>query len=266
MVLTTARAQCSHAKIESIMKISAVQIQSAAGDIASNLTRHVEFGAIAIAQGADLVFFPELSLTGYEPQLARSLAMSSNDSRLDIFQQQSDAHNVIVGVGLPIAVGTQVQIGMVWFMPQAPRLHYAKQQLHADELPFFVTGDQPLVLTTATHKLAPAICYESLQPDHAADAASRGADVYLASVAKPARGMAKGMQHYPAIARQHQMYVIVSNAVGPCDDFISVGQSAAWSDRGELLAQMDITLEGILTLDTSSGIACIHRLQTVSSG
>ena len=240
------------------MKICAVQHRPVAGDIAANTARHLSFIDLAIAQSADLVFFPELSLTGYEPRLAKSLAVDKTDPRLEVFQRRSDARHIIIGVGLPLAAGGEVQIGMVWFTPRAPRRDYAKQQLHADELPFFVPGNGQLLLKVADHILAPAICYESLQPSHAEDAKNLGADIYLASVAKPAGAMARAVRHYPAIAREHNLQVIVADCVGPSDNFVSVGQSAAWNNRGELLAQMDRESEGIIILDTAVGQATIH--------
>lgn len=240
------------------MKICAVQHRPIAGDIAANTAKHLKFIELAIAQSADLVFFPELSLTGYEPCLAKSLATDKSDSRLDIFQQRSDARNIIIGVGLPISAGCEVQIGMVWFSPSGPRRDYAKQQLHSDEVPFFVRGNGQLLLEAAGHTLAPAICYESLQPKHAEDAANAGADIYLASVAKPAGVMAKAVLHYPAIARKHNLHVIMADCVGPSDNFVSVGQSAVWNNRGELLAQMDSESEGIIILDTATGQASIR--------
>lgn len=243
------------------MKIGAVQLRPVAGDVTENITKHLEFIELAAARGADLVFFPELSLTGYEPQLARSLAMDKADTRLDIFQSCSAAHNLIIGLGMPIAIASQVQIGMVWFTPHKPRRSYAKQQLHADEQQLFVAGDTQLVLEAADHRLAPAICYESLQPDHAESAAKLGANVYLASVAKSAGGIAKAMQHYPAIARKHHLSIIMANAVGPCDNFISAGQSAAWGRHGELLTQMDDESAGLLLVDTLSGKTRISTLQ-----
>ncbi|MBD2104307.1 carbon-nitrogen hydrolase family protein [Leptolyngbya sp. FACHB-261] len=242
------------------MKISAVQLQSFAGDIASNIAKHLEFTRVAVAQGADLVFFPELSLTGYEPQLAQSLATDTTDLRLDVFQQCSDVHNITIGVGLPRLTGSQVQIGMIWFTPNAPRQTYAKQQLHIDEIPFFGQGDKQLVLRTPTHTVAPAICYESLQQSHADHAANLSADVYLASVAKSADGLPKAMLHYPSIARQHRMYVLMANCIGPCDNFISAGQSAVWNKQGELLVQMDSESEGILMMNTISNQASIYTL------
>lgn len=242
------------------MKISAVQFCPTSGRIASNIAKHLAYIELAIGQGADLIFFPELSLTGYEPHLAKSLASNESDPRLDIFQQRSDSHNLMIGVGLPILTGDQVQIGMIWFTPNAPRQTYAKQLLHTDEIPFFVQGNQQLLLRTATHIVAPAICYESLQQSHADRAAKLGVDVYLAGVAKSEGGLAKAMVHYPAIARQHRMYVLMANCIGPCDNFISVGQSAIWNQQGELLVQMDSQSEGIVLMDTISNQASSHTL------
>lgn len=245
------------------MKISAVQLQSFTGDIALNIAKHLEFIDVAIAQNIDLIFFPELSLTGYEPQLAKSLATDTTDPCLEVFQQRSNRHAITIGVGVPISLGCNVQIATIWFVPQRPRRCYAKQQLHADELPFFTAGNSQLVLETSTYKFAPAICYESLQPSHAKNAANLGADVYLASVAKSAGGLTKAMLQYPTVALNHDMWVIMSNSVGPCDNFISVGQSAVWNNKGKLLLQMSSQSEGFLTVDLVNRQASIHALHTV---
>jgi predicted amidohydrolase len=244
----------------STMRVCAAQLRPVPGDFATNAAKHLELIELAVAHRADLVFFPELSLTGYEPRLAKSLAGSVADHRLDMFQRCSDANNLVIGVGMPIAVGSAVQIGMIWFAPSTPRRTYAKQQLHADELPYFVPGDGQLVLESAGRRLAPAICYESLQMDHADGAAALAAEFYLASVAKPASNLAKAMVHYPAVACRHNMFVIMADCVGPSDDFVSVGQSAAWNNRGELLAQMDAASEGVVVLDDDSIAARVHEL------
>lgn len=245
------------------MRICAAQLRAVRGDIRTNADRHLELIEMAVAHRADLVFFPELSLTGYEPGLAGTLAGSADDRRLDPFEVLSEAHDLFIGVGMPIADGSGVQVGMVWFSPASPRRTYAKQWLHADELPYFTAGGRQLLLEGAGRRLAPAICYESLRMEHADGAAALAADTYLASVAKPAGNLARAMEHYPAVARKHTMYVIMANCVGPSDDFISVGQSAAWNDRGELLARMDAGSEGLVVLDTSHGTASVHELASV---
>ncbi|RUR40837.1 carbon-nitrogen hydrolase family protein [Vreelandella populi] len=237
------------------MKLCAAQLHPVTGDIEANLSKHLKFIQRAAAQQAEVVFFPELSLTGFEPRLASSLAIGWADHRLDVLQECSAQHNMLIGVGMPIVVDMGVQIGMVWFSPGTPRRLYAKQQLHIDETSYFVPGNKQLVIEHDDYKLAPAICYESLQMSHADEVAAMSADIYLASVAKPAGGLAKAMVHYPEVAKRHSMSVIMANCVGPCDDFISVGQSAAWNAHGELLAQLHSEAEGILVLDTVSETA-----------
>lgn len=242
------------------MIICAAQLQPIAANIQANKAKHFRLIDLALAQGADLVVFPELSLCGYEPRLARSLARHADDPCLDGFQRTSDANDLTIGLGMPLRFGSDIQISMVWFSPHIPLRVYAKQQLHADEQPYFVPGDQSLLLETADHKLAPAICYESLQPDHADSAAAMGANVYLASVAKPAGALIKALAHCPSVALCHGMYVVMANCVGPSDGFVGVGQSAAWGTSGELLAQMSADEEGVVVLDTDLGTASVHEL------
>lgn len=104
------------------------------------------------------------------------------------------------------------------------------------------------------HRLALAICYESLQPDHVATSASLGADVYLASVAKHAREMDEAHASYATFARVHAMTILMANCVGPCDGDPSGGggRSAAWLDSGARVAALDGKQENVLMLDTAT--------------
>ena len=247
------------------MKICAAQLKPIAGDIERNVLRHRELIDLAVSHGADLIFFPELSLTGYEPKLAKKLATDLEDSRLNVFQSVSDEQHIIIGAGVPLSTAVGVQIGKIFFQPGKPRLAYSKQQLHSDELPFFASGKQQVVLNACGHFLAPAICYESLQPSHADNAAKIGADVYLASVAKSDGGVAKAYAHYPSIARTHSMTVLMANCLGPCDNFVGAGQSAIWNNRGELAGQMDTTQEGIVMIDMITQEVSVHKIPEAST-
>jgi len=55
------------------------------GDIQSNIKNHKILIDLAVYNGADTIIFPELSLTGYEPELAKKLATTPDDSRFDDF-------------------------------------------------------------------------------------------------------------------------------------------------------------------------------------
>ncbi|EWH00212.1 carbon-nitrogen hydrolase family protein [Halomonas sp. BC04] len=244
------------------MKLCAVQCASVTGDIEANVARHAELVERAAPHDAELIFFPELSLTGYEPPLAKGLATHPEDPRLDVFQRLSVTHGMVIVVGLPLVTSGKPHIGMVVFQPHAGRLAYAKQRLHDDELPYFSAGERPLLIETREHRLALAICFESLQPDHAATAASLGADIYLASVAKLAPGMDEAYACYAAFAREHAMTILMANCVGPCDGAFGGGRSATWIDRGKRVNTLDATQEGILMLDTASLTSTVLALAT----
>jgi predicted amidohydrolase len=97
------------------MKLCAAQFKSTKGNILKNIERHLNFVNTALERDADAIFFPELSLTGYEPALAKDLAIHQDDRRLGIFQRVSDEHHLIIGVGVPTQSKSGVLISMIFF-------------------------------------------------------------------------------------------------------------------------------------------------------
>lgn len=232
------------------MKIALAQTRPVKGNIAQNIDKHLMMIEAAFSKGAEAIFFPELSITGYEPELAKDLAMSPYEEQLNVFQDKSDKTNMIIGVGIPAIQDTGISISMVIFQPHQSRQLYSKQYLHSDEFPFFVSGENTACLMS--HNIALAICYEISIPEHSENAFNSGAKIYIASVAKTAEGMAKANVTLPVMAKDYHMMILLSNCVGPSDNFISAGQSAAWDDTGKLLVQLDNSNEGVLIVDTKT--------------
>lgn len=188
--------------------IALVQAKAAAGDIAANAAHHMQLVRIALRHGATLIVFPELSLTGYEPALAESLAFdaaeASGRSPLRDLQRVSDESDATILVGAPTIrqdsgeVEAKPYISMLGLSPGMPLASYSKQYLHADELSFFASAPiKPNILTlkngsstTTSVCVGLAICFELGVAAHAAAAFGAGADLYIASVAKHADGMA----------------------------------------------------------------------------
>ena len=56
------------------MRLFLGQTRPIKGDIHHNIENHTKFIELAISHRADMVVFPELSITGYEPTLAKELA------------------------------------------------------------------------------------------------------------------------------------------------------------------------------------------------
>jgi len=237
------------------MRIAVVQTKPVSCAVDVNIKAHETWIKKAATHRADMVFFPELSLLGYEPQHAARLVLRADDARLDVFAMLSQALQLTIGVGAPTWGLDGVRISMIVFRPDAARIVYSKQHLHADELPYFVAGNGQVTLASGADVVAPAICYESLLPEHCAQAAALGATIYIASVAKSANGLAKAEAHYPSIARRHSLPVLMANCVGACADFEAVGGSAVWNAEGERLARLPATGEGALLFDSTTSTA-----------
>jgi len=234
------------------MKICVAQSRPVKGDIQLNIAQHKKLIELAVANRADTIVFPELSITGYEPELAQELATHVGDSRFDDFQEISDAQQLTIGVGMPIKNGMGISIGMILFQPNQARQLYAKKYLHADEEPFFISGQSTLSLISPKNNIALAICYELSVPEHSENAHKSGAELYIASVAKTAEGVEKAVKSLSDIAKTYSMTVFMSNCVGYCDNFESAGKTAIWSNQGTLVGQLDDKQEGILIFDTNT--------------
>ena len=240
------------------MKIAVAQTRPVKGDLARNLESHVRFVKKALAEKAGLLVFPELSLTGYEPALARELRTDPADGRLDVLQALSDRHGIVIGAGLPTGQGSETLISLLIFRPGAARLVYSKQHLFPPEREVFSAGHNPLVLNLDAETIvAPAICYELSHTEHHEQARRQGATVYLASVLHSAGGLAQGNEQLAAIAREYGMTVFMSNYVGWSGGYECAGNSAVWGEGGRRIASLDGEREGLLFYDTGTGQATV---------
>lgn len=234
------------------MKICIAQSKSEKGNIQGNIENHLEFVERAIKLKADLIVFPELSISNYEPDLAKELATDLESNIFSPFQEISNKREITIGIGMPTKTTDGINISMLIFQPNKERTVYSKQMLHSDELPYFVCGKNQTFFTINGVKIAIGICYETLQREHFLKAKNQGADIYIASVAKPKGGIEKAYKHFPQIANEFNTPILMSNCVGQCDNFMSVGQSAVWNNKGELIEQLDADNQGLLIYDTKT--------------
>jgi predicted amidohydrolase len=235
------------------MKISIAQTKPIKGDIEQNTQTHLRFLELAVKLGSDAIFFPELSLTGYEPDLARDLAMTQDDLRLDVFQEFSDKHNLVIGIGLPTKTDDDIFISMVIFQSQKPRLTYSKQFLYPTEVPIYTAGNQQFFIQMGENDtIAPAICYELSNPQHAAKAHKNNSTVYVASVLNSVNGVDSDLEKLSTIAKQYKMTTLMANFVGTSGGYICAGKSSVWNTEGVLIGQLDAQNEGLLVVDTET--------------
>jgi len=232
------------------MKIALAQIESEIGNIAANIEHHVQVIDRASKLGAQLVIFPELSLTGYAPELAGELAMEREDSRLSIFKKLSEERNISIGIGLPIRTAGKPQIGLLLFEPGQEPILSGKQYLHEDELADFSPGTNYCGPVAGHESITLAICYELSVEAHAKDAHERKAGIYLASAAKTPSGVVNASARLSNVSRQYQMISLLCNCVGICEGQTAGGGSGVWDTNGQRVAQLNDRDEAILMVDT----------------
>lgn len=244
------------------MKIALAQIQSHKGSIEKNIELHSHCIKLTSKNGADAIFFPELSLSGYEPTLAKDLKIKLDDQRLLPFQKLSDRHKMTIALGAPLDSNNEVQIALFIFQPNKAISIYAKQWLHDDEKPFFKPGCDYGYIELNNQHISLAICYESLRNEHLQQALLHQPDFYLACTAKSKKGVDKAQIQFKSISRKHKLSVLFCNSVGRADDFIGAGSSAVWSAEGKLLAELTKDEQELLIFDTESNtceIISIHQ-------
>jgi len=238
--------------------VAAAQTLPVRGDVTANLAEHQRLIETAAEQRVQLLLFPELSLTGYELDLAHDLAFSEQDSRLQSLRELAFARDMTVVVGVPVRLAERLHIGAFIIGADGSLDLYTKQRLGTfppdvnpggrvppAEPSVFHAGDRNPLFCFDVHTAAIAICADIGNPAHAARAAERGADCYLASMFVIPVDFAADNSRLETYSARHQMSVVFSNYGGPSGGLPSAGQSAIWSAEGKLLARLDAAGSGI---------------------
>lgn len=234
------------------MRICIGQTMPIKGEIEKNIDNHLKFIKSAIEKKANIIVFPELSLMGYEPELARQLATTMNDTRLDKLQYISDTNNIIICVGLPTKINNNIFISMIIFQPCKERLTYSKQYLYPTEVGIYNAGNNPLVINFDNNIIAPAICYELSNPEHSKTANNKNANIYIASVLNSVTGVDNDIKKLSEISKRYKMTTFMANYVGQSGGYECAGKSSVWNNTGDLIAQLDNKNEGLLVYDTET--------------
>jgi predicted amidohydrolase len=227
------------------LTIAAAQALSVRGDVIADLEEHLKLAGIAAEKGAEIVVYPELSLTGYELDLAEELAFVEDDSRLEPLEQAAAEHQAILVAGAPARLASGLHIGAFLLYPDGRSEVYTKHHLYGGEHGYFQPAGRDPMVELRGEKLAFAICADTSHARHAQVAADRGASIYMAGVCFSKEGFEKSAGQMRDYARQHGMVTVLANSGGPATGFESAGNSSIWSERGGLLARLEGTGSGL---------------------
>lgn len=238
-------------------RAAAVQMNAPLGDVDGNLERIERYAREAVGEGAALVCFPELAISGHWCageiwDIAEPVPGGPSCSRLETLAAELGC---FLSVGIAereanVAFNTQMIIGPEGFVGKQRKLH-----MSADEYFHFRVGGSINVIDIGICRLGIGICYDTVFPETARIAAIKGAEVYLAPHAarcgqwsddpdrqrqKVASVKKRAHVTFRSRAYDNGMYVVYCNQAGPageetnhCGGVLFVGPS------GEILAESE---------------------------
>lgn len=199
------------------MIVAATQFAPVAGDIAANVDTVAGLVRAAGAEGARVVVFAELCLSGYEPTLIRDtpeLVLTEDDPRLDPVREACRAVSAAAVVNGPVRTADgRPAITTLVVGPEGGLLaRYDKQHLYGIEREVFAAGTADGRFTLDGVRFATATCYDNRFLELAARAADDACAVYLASSVLAADNDSFTTV-YPVRARDFGLSVVLGNVL-----------------------------------------------------
>lgn len=226
------------------MKICLAQLNPMVGDIAGNAASMSAAADEAKRAGADVIVFPELSLTGYPPEdlLLLPSFIAAVEAQLQALAAQSDDQLLwVVGAIGRDADGAltneAVALGQGRVMAR-----YAKQTLPNygvfDEKRYFVSGQSACVVEWCGEKLGLLVCEDCWVAKPALLAKHAGATILLSLHASPYE-VGKAEQQRLAVAQQRVnetgLPLVYVNQVGGQDALVFDGGSFVIDAQGHAM-------------------------------
>jgi len=232
--------------------LALAQINTRLGDVDSNLEKHLKYIDEARASQADLLIFPELSLTGYALQdLVYTLARrpSKDDAIFGPLLKASKNLDLVVGF-VDEDQRHRFFIASA-YLSQGQVLHihhkvYLPTYALFDEGRFFAWGDTIQAFDTPLGRVGIAICEDFWHASPPYLLWLDGADLLIFTSASPGRGLssepvlesARWVEHINrAYASLFTSFVAHANRVGFEDGLHFWGGSTVYDPNGDLLAK-----------------------------
>ena len=232
--------------------VAMAQLNTRVGDVGGN-TEQVIAAALRAKDrhGADVVVFPELTLTGYPPEdllFRPDFIRSIGESLARI---RDEIHGITVVVGFPhtekrgmFNSAAVIQDGMVLGVYHK---HHLPNGGVFDDKRYFQPGSTPLVVDIRGHACGITICEDLWHPGPARWAADEGAEVLFNLNASPYHQGKYQDREAVIHARQQEagLPVVYVNLEGGQDEVVYDGVSVAYGGDGTLAARAPAFTEGL---------------------
>jgi len=244
------------------MRIALAQTDAVLGDVDTNAERAAELIDEASARGADLIVFPELSLSGFSVgEVDDDVSMELDDKRLVALGERTRA-GVLLGFPEAQTHGLHTYNSAAYFedhkLVHVHRKLYLPNYSIFEERKHFRPGQTSRAYPVGggRHRAATLICNDAWQPQLAFLSVQDGAKILLVPAAS---GQSSFPEHYDArdywegitrfYGRMYQLYVVFVNRVGTEGRLRFWGGSHVIDPWGEMVAECAEFEEQLLIVD-----------------
>ena len=244
-------------------RVALAQLRPRLGDVAHNLQTHLDWIERAKSQQADLVVFPELSLTGYflrdlvpscairadasDPVFAQILAASRDMDIAFGFVCEDARHRFTIAAAY-LSAGELVHLHHKVYLPTY-RLF--------DDARYFAAGQQLRAFDTRFGRMGFLICEDAWHLSSGVVLWQDGADIFLHIAANPGYGVRADLSTLAntddlqlinrVYAEMLTVYVVHVNRVGVEDGVTFFGHSSVTAPDGKVIATAPLLDEALVT-------------------
>jgi NAD+ synthase (glutamine-hydrolysing) len=252
------------------MRIALCQMNATVGDIDGNRER-IRAGIRAAGEdGAELVLFPELALTGYPPEDLLLKEHFLADAAAALRQLAEETHGVVAVVGFPERAQDVYNAAAV-LADGAVHAIYRKVYLPNygvfDEQRYFQAGPAGAVIDIGSERIGVTVCEDIWEPGPpASEEALAGATLIINISASPYH-LGKGAERermFAQRARENIACIAFCGLVGGQDELVFDGHSCVLDHTGRTLARAAQFREQLLVCDLDLRAAAAARLRDPS--
>jgi predicted amidohydrolase len=252
------------ARDDEVVKALLTALNCPKGELEPNTVRHLALLEEGAARGADIVAFPEMSLTGsVDPVNWPGHAIAPTDPALDAIAEATESLGVAALVGLAEQCDGDVYITQTLCARGAVIGSYRKRTLGEDE-EAYAAGSDVVRWTLGTMPIGIAICAESTVDTAFDDAAAGGARVVFFCAAPglygrrtDEAGWRRGFDWWSGAAlgdaarhaRRRGLWIALSSQAGSTADEDFPGLAALVDPTGAVVAALPDWREGTLLVD-----------------
>lgn len=228
------------------LTIALAQCNPTVGAIGANLALIRRLRADATGQGADVVVFPELAITGYPPE---DLVLRSAFQHRAMAAVEELAKDTANGGPAIITGGIWAEEGKIYnsvFVLAGGAIQNIQSKVHLpnygvfDEARVFAAGELPVAVDVHGYKFGLIICEDTWKPDVAYALKASGAELLISINASPYEitKAAKRREIVGARVYETALPLIYLNLVGGQDEIVFDGGSFVTDAQGQELARL----------------------------